>query len=205
MRLISYAFKVGCVSACMALLASCATMSPEECKVADWHAVGQQDGLQGAPLSLLGQRAEDCAKVDVGIDTASYAKGRDLGLSSYCRLENAVPLGLSGASYAGVCPPAIDGLFRMRYQLARAVFALRAELREYHDRSDRLERRLRELHREEDRQLAAASTEQARNRVRKDMDQQSNAIRHELGETDRRLHRTRDALRGAEFDLGNLR
>ena len=41
------------------LLASCATMSPEECKRADWGAVGQADGLDGQPLSYLDDRAPD--------------------------------------------------------------------------------------------------------------------------------------------------
>ena len=36
-------------------LAACATMSPQECRVANWNDVGLRDGLDGRPLSLLGE------------------------------------------------------------------------------------------------------------------------------------------------------
>lgn len=187
------------------LLASCATMSPEECKSARWNEVGQRDGLRGAPLSVLSARVEDCAKVDVAVDTQAYHQGRDWGLQSYCRIENAVPLGLSGASYAGVCPPAIDMVFQQRYQIAYAVYALRAEVKSLDDRIESLERRLRDTNRTEDDRLRSATSDAERSKVRKDMDDQRQSIRNELSDTDRRLHRKRDELRYAEFDLTNLR
>ena len=42
-------------------LASCATMSPEECRFANWNDVGLRDGLDGKPLTLLNARVSDCA------------------------------------------------------------------------------------------------------------------------------------------------
>jgi len=187
------------------LLVSCATMSPEECKLARWNEVGQRDGLRGAPLSVLGDRVEDCAKVDVVVDTQAYSQGRDLGLLSYCRIENAVPLGLSGGSYAGVCPPAIDMVFQQRYQVAHTVYALRNEVKSLDDRTEYLERKLRDINRSEDDRLRGAGSDAERSKIRKDMDDQRQNIRNELSDTDRRLHRRRDDLRNAEFDLGNLR
>jgi hypothetical protein len=190
---------------CCLLLSSCATMSPEECKVADWREVGQRDGQNGQTLSHLQSRVEDCAKVGVSVNAQAYRVGRDLGLRSYCRLENAVPLGLNGGYYAGVCPPAIDGLFQQRFQLARSVYDLRNDVRSLDDRTESLERRLRETNHEEDRRLKEARTDDERKKVRKAMDDERRDIRNELSETDRRLRRKRDELRSAEYALGNMR
>jgi hypothetical protein len=186
------------------LLASCATMSPEECKVADWREVGQRDGLNGKPLSQLHDRAEDCGKIGVAIDTQAYTFGRNQGLRSYCRLENAVPLGLSSGSYAGVCPPEIDQLFQQRFQVARSVHDLRNEVNNLNDRTESLERRLRDLHHSEESRMKEAASDDQRKKVRKAIDDERHDIRTELSEVDRRLRRKRDELRSAEYALGNL-
>jgi hypothetical protein len=187
------------------LLASCATMSPEECKVADWREVGQRDGLDGQPLSHLHDRAEDCGKVGVAINTQAYTLGRNQGLRSYCRLENAVPLGLSGGSYSGVCPPEIDQSFQQRFQVARSVHDLRNDVNNLNDRTESLERQLRDLHRSEESRMKEAGSDEQRKKVRKAIDDERHDIRAELSEVDRRLRRKRDELRSAEYALGNLR
>lgn len=187
------------------VLASCATMSPEECKVADWREVGQRDGLNGKSLSYLHDRTEDCGKVGVAINTQAYTLGRNLGLRSYCRLENAVPLGLSGGFYGGVCPPEIDQLFQQRFQVARSVHDLRNEVRNLDDRAESLERRLRDLHHSEEKRLKDATSDDQRKKVRKAVDDERHDVRVELSETDRRLRRKRDELRSAEYALGGLR
>ena len=46
-------------------LASCATMSPEECRFANWTDVGMRDGLAGKTLGLLNERISDCAEAGV--------------------------------------------------------------------------------------------------------------------------------------------
>lgn len=187
------------------LLASCATMSPEECQLANWRDMGQRDGQRGEPLSLLGRRAEDCAKVNVDIDQQAYQQGRELGLRSYCRLDNAVPLGLSGATYAGVCAPDIESRFVPRYQGARVVYLLRTEVQSLGERTQRLERRLYEQRREEDQRMRSAGSDAERSKIHRDMDDERNAIRSELRELDYRLRRKRDDLRAAEFNLTQLR
>jgi len=186
------------------LLASCATMSPEECQLADWREVGLRDGLRGETLALLGKRADDCSKVNVAIDQQAYQQGRIQGLQSYCRLDQAVPLGLSGAGYAGVCPPETEALFVPRYQAGRAVYVLRAELRGLDDSAQRLERRLLDLRRDEELRLRNASTDAERSKVRREIEDERMRIRNALRDTDRRLHQARDALRAAEFRLNQL-
>lgn len=186
------------------LLGSCATMSPEECKQARWYEIGKADGLIGAALSVLTSRVEDCAKVDVDVDTEAYRQGRDLGLGSYCRIENAVPLGLSGYYYARVCPPEIDAVFQQRHQVAFAVYSLRTDIHNLTVRTDTLEYRLREISRNEESRLRSATTDVDRSKIHKESDDERQHVRNELSETDRRLRRKRDELRAAEYNLSNL-
>jgi hypothetical protein len=187
------------------LLSSCATMSPEECKLADWGAVGQSDGLDGKALTYLDGRTKDCAKVGVALNTQVYLHGRELGLRTYCRLENAVPLGLHGGTYAGVCPPEIDMLFQQRFQIARGVYDLRSDVRNLDVQIDNLEHRLRDLHQGEERRLKDAGSDDQRKKVRQAMDDERRSLRGEISDSDRRLRRKRDELRSAEQALGNLR
>ena len=187
------------------LLASCATMSPEECKLADWAQIGQRDGMEGRTLAQLSDRSADCAKVGVSVNSQAYNQGRDQGLRSYCRPDNALRVGLSGGFYGGVCPPESHPAFLSQYEAARYVYGLRNEVTTLDGRIDSLERRLRDLNRGEEKRLADATTDEQRKTVRKAIDDERRDIRNELSETDRRLRRKRDELRSAEFSLSNLR
>jgi hypothetical protein len=198
---------LGCIAVLLIgfLAAGCETMTPEECKFANWQDIGMRDGLEGKPMSLFNERAKDCSKAGSRVDSGIYMAARDQGLLSYCRIENAAPLGLSGKSYAGVCPARIDYEFRRRYQTGYAVHELRSKVAELDSRSDRLERRLREADRDEDKQLKAADKDDDRKRIRKEFDDRRRHMRNELGDIDRDMRHTRDNLRAAEYAFDSLR
>lgn len=165
------------------LFAGCATMTADECRVANWGDVGLRDGLEGKTLSVLNDRVKDCAEAKVAVDTPRYLQGRDQGLLQFCRIENAVPLGLNGKSYSGVCPPGIDPEFRRRYQVGRDVFSARTDLRSLESRRTAAEERLRSAGTDDDRRRA----------------------RDELRDLDHDMVRARDRLRDTERVLGRLR
>lgn len=171
------------VLAFSAWLAGCATMTADECKVANWGDVGLRDGLEGKALSVLNDRVKNCAEAKVAVDTPRYLQGRDQGLLQFCRIENAVPLGLNGNSYNGVCPPGIDPEFRRRYQAGRDVFTARTDLRSLESRRATAEERLR-----------SAGTDDERRRAR-----------DELRDLDYAMVRARDRLRDSERALGRIR
>lgn len=164
-------------------LSGCATMTPSECQTANWSDVGLRDGLAGAALSVLNDRVTDCAEAKVAVDTPRYLQGRDQGLIQYCRIENAVPLGLNGSSYEGVCPAVADGEFRRRYRIGRDVHLARAELRNLGGRLSAAEDRLRSAASDEDRRRA----------------------REALRDLDADMRRARDRLRDAEWAIDRLR
>lgn len=187
------------------VISGCQTMTKDECQYANWNDIGLRDGLSGQPLSLLSDRVNDCTEAGTRVDTPLYLAAREQGLQSFCRLENAVPLGLSGAGYAGVCPAQVDYEFRQRYQAGYAVHELRNKVGELDNRSDRLQRQLREADHEEHQQLKASDKDDDRARIRKEFDERRRHLRRELGELDRAIPHTRDALRAAEYSLDYLR
>lgn len=185
----------------VAILSGCATMTPEQCQQASWMDVGLRDGLDGQPMSTLDERITDCKKVGVVVDTGRYVTGREQGLQTYCRLDNAITIGLSGGAYGGVCPPMIDAEFRRLYGKGFAVYELRTEVINLDARSGTLQRQLRDMDRDEEKQLRDAEKDEDRQRIRKDFDQRRYRLRNELTDLDHRLRRTRDALRFAEMAL----
>lgn len=188
------------VSASIAI-AGCATMSPEECKRANWAELGHQDGLAGKPMSMLDARMKDCSVVGIGADTGRYVTGRAQGLQTFCNLDNALPLGLSGGSYEGVCPPIIEAEFRHRFTMGRAVHDLRSEVGQLDAHIDKLQHQLHEADRDEGKRLQEASKDEDRRHIQKEFDEHRNRLRDELRDLDRHLQRKRDALRAAEFAL----
>ena len=178
-------------------------MTPEQCKHANWVEVGQRDGLEGEPMSTLDDRIKDCKEAGVVVDTGRYVSGREQGLQTYCKLDNALALGLNGAHYAGACPPMIDPAFRRIYEKGRAVDEWRTEVLRLEARSESISRRLFDSGRDERRQVSEAGKDEERKRLQKEFDQRRQQLRLELFELDRSLQRARDALRSAESALRN--
>ena len=160
-----------------ALLNGCATMTADECKVANWSDVGLRDGVDGAALSRLDDRVKDCAQAKVAVDTARYLQGREQGLLQYCRIENATPLGLSGKRYDGVCPAPIDGEFRRRLRLGRDVHDARVAARSLEANIGAAEERLRAAPNDEDRRRAREALRDLDSDIRRARDRQRDAER----------------------------
>lgn len=165
------------------LLAGCATMDADQCRQADWRAVGLRDGQNGEPLALMERRAKDCADNQVRLDTARYQEGRNQGLPQFCRVELAARFGLEGKPYHGVCPPAIDPEFKRRHAVGWEVNQARAAMRDLDTRQQSAETR-----------LSKAKTDEDRRRARQD-----------LRELDGDIRRARDRVRDAEWNFDRLR
>jgi len=99
----------------------CATMSEDECRLADWRTIGYEDGAAGAPASAIGSRREACAEHGVVPDLAAYRAGREEGLREFCQPRNAYNLGARGAQYAGVCPADLEPAFAEAYDRGREL------------------------------------------------------------------------------------
>lgn len=131
------------------LLASCASLSPEQCQNADWRQIGYADGANGLPASRIQDHASACAKIGARPDMEAYLSGRIEGLVSYCQAENGFDVGRRGAAdNAGDCPPHVRAAFLQNYRQGREINALESQIATLRSNMDN-ERR--EMRRREDR------------------------------------------------------
>lgn len=96
----SKAALVGCV---LCLNAGCATMSKKDCQVANWEAIGEQDGAHGAMPNYVANHAKACAGIKITPNRVLWEKGRQKGLKNYCTPLNAYVIGRDGRSLSPVC------------------------------------------------------------------------------------------------------
>ena len=121
-----------CATATVILLAAlqgCATLSEADCLTADWAVMGEVDGHEGKPLSVLNDYRRQCADYGVVPDSQAYMEARERGLTSFCTQSNGYRQGRSGARDQRVCPAALDPDFRSGHQLGRAVYTSLTALR----------------------------------------------------------------------------
>ncbi|MBN7820032.1 DUF2799 domain-containing protein [Bowmanella yangjiangensis] len=85
------------------LLAGCASISKEECLVADWYAMGVTDGSQGRALAAFRDYQADCAKHQLSSDFEQYQAGHQQGVVNYCVYSNGVALGRQGNNFNTLC------------------------------------------------------------------------------------------------------
>ena len=112
----------------LALLAGCASLDKDECRTADWRAIGLEDGVKGRTLDRLGDHRKACAKHGVTPDTDRYIAGRTEGLATYCTPDNGYRVGRTGESYHGVCPELSAPAFVAAYNRGHELYALHSRL-----------------------------------------------------------------------------
>lgn len=105
-------------------LAGCAGMSANECALADWQAVGYEDGVQGRSSDKFGSYRKNCAKHEVAPNFQAYQSGRDAGLREYCQPTRGFREGSRGAKYVGVCPADLEGDFLDGFNDGRTLYEL---------------------------------------------------------------------------------
>ena len=86
------------------LLASCATLSEEQCRGGNWYDIGLQDGKAGRTADYLGKHAKACSKFGIAPNQSQWEDGRQDGLPLYCRPAQAWREGAKGRSLSPVCP-----------------------------------------------------------------------------------------------------
>lgn len=94
------------------LLAGCATtqsLKPADCQVANWKAVGYQDGLKGASSQEILRHARTCQGRSIP-NREQWEMGRQKGLVEYCTKKNAYELGRQGITISAVCEQNLEEL-----------------------------------------------------------------------------------------------
>jgi hypothetical protein len=111
------------------LLAGCATLSPEQCRNADWRQIGFADGANGASAARINDHAKACAETGVRPDLDGYLRGREQGLVNYCRPENGFAVGRGGnVPNAADCPEGMKPAFMDQYRRGQEIHLLESDL-----------------------------------------------------------------------------
>ncbi len=185
-------------------LASCATMSAEQCMAGDWAGQGYSDGASGLTMSQLEEHAEACAKHGVTPDRSAYAAGRDQGLVRYCTPANGFRVGRTGSGYGGVCPSYLEVDFMPAYRDGQIVHDVEQALTNARSSADSLGARLEELDDKiagKQRELRAEGlTEPQRDQIRDRIQE----LRRERAETEREWRRAQNAIDDAERDVRDI-
>ena len=179
-----------------ALASSCQTMSKEECAVADWRVIGEQDGAAGyAPQDRFARHVKACTKAGVSADQTLWYQGYQQGLPRYCTPLNGLSVGSQGKTYANVCPVNLETGFREGYELGRLHHEKKREISSRESRIRSLEQSIRD-----DEKLLAEGTEDRR-AVERRIDDNRRTIR----DLDRDIGRMESDLRRIEDDMEDFR
>ncbi len=134
------------------LLAGCESMSPTECKAADWGRVGHADGTRGESDRRIADYTEDCGKVGVTPNAQLYRYGWDQGIVNFCTPANGWREGLQGNfGKASVCQGQAGFAGFSRYlDAGLQVHNTQAQMQRNARESERLQRRLEESKNDEE-------------------------------------------------------
>lgn len=135
--------------------AGCASMNEDECMVADWNAIGYQDGAHGSTTGGFTSRSKACAKHGITSDFNAYLAGWDEGVKRYCTPQNGFATGSNGGRYQGVCPSEVETDFLAAYSDGRQLYTLTSALQQIDYEIDRGEDRMISIkHEIEEKELA---------------------------------------------------
>src|SRR3546814_8917613 len=100
------------MTAVLMALASCNTMSKEECRVADWKVVGDTDGAAGYdPQRRFADHVKSCAKSGAAPDQTGWYEGYRSGITRYCTPLSGASNGEAGRGHHNVCSPELEPVF----------------------------------------------------------------------------------------------
>mgnify|MGYP003640526845 FL=1 len=187
---------VALLVALCALLSSCQTMSKEECAVADWRVIGEQDGAAGYnPQDRFARHVEACTRAGVSADQTLWYQGYQQGLPRYCTPLNGLSVGSQGGSYANVCPVDLDAGFREGYDLGRIYHQKKGEISSLEYRITSLEQAIRA-----DEDLIRNSKTDTR-----EIERRIDANRWQIRDIERDIGRLQSDLRRIEADMDDFR
>ncbi|MGE4131530.1 MAG: DUF2799 domain-containing protein [Bdellovibrionales bacterium] len=103
---------------------ACQTLTPKQCRQADWQQIGRADGEHGRPLTKLKEHRQIC-QAHAEINNSQYLVGWQQGVQAYCRPDNAYQIGVEGFLHDDVCPKNQAEEFQARYMDGRKLFLTR--------------------------------------------------------------------------------
>ncbi len=149
------------------LLAGCATLSEDQCRLVDWKDLGQRDGTLGQSPDRVQDHAKSCAKVGIVPDVAMWRAGWREGVVAYCTPRTAWSEGSRNHAYRGACRDLDEEGFKRWHRAGLDVYRTRTERERARSEVERLEAQLKKAEKDDERKtlrerIRALDTEQAR-------------------------------------------
>lgn len=167
----------------------CATMTPEECAVADWELIGERDGRSGHPPEYFARRAGDCQEAGYEADQAAWRRGWDRGIADFCTPGTGFRKGLEGYNYDHICPGYLEDHFLEGFGTGIAIHDAQVRLDQTKSEIESTEKRLREMR--EDEEVSRKTRENERDRLK--------TLRERLRKQELELERLRGIAEGRGF------
>ncbi|MCU7796317.1 MAG: DUF2799 domain-containing protein [Candidatus Thiodiazotropha sp. (ex Myrtea spinifera)] len=182
-------------------LSGCASMDKEECLVADWQAIGYEDGAKGYALSHLGKHRKACSEYGITPDMERYEQGRLTGLQEYCIPSNGYALGKSGKKLNRACKAPLASEFEQAWSDGIEVYNAKSKLRNSERMLKRQQKKLDELNsRIEDAEIEIVS-DGISSKQRKALLAEIKDLNAELEETEHELSALEDQVLDDRDDL----
>jgi hypothetical protein len=129
----------------LGMLASCATLSKNECLEANWFEIGRRDGVMGKPRSLFQEHYKACLEYAVKGDREAYYKGREAGLESYCTYETGFNQGCLNRAYRYVCSSNLEPNFLAGYAKGHELYKYNKKIASLENRRKSIEKQIKDL------------------------------------------------------------
>lgn len=130
----------------VAALGGCATLTPEQCRQADWYELGARDALAGSAPGIIDSHARACDRAGVVPDAALWQAGYNETLPRFCVGAYGYRLGARDGTYHGQCPPELEREFLDGFRLGQDVHDLEGQIREVEENIERLRQSMRDEH-----------------------------------------------------------
>lgn len=149
MKTLSKGMRVALFTALAVIGSGCATMSADECRVADWYRIGEQDARAGRNADFLATRSRNCNDAGFPADTSAWYAGFEFGLGFFCTLDNGFRFGLDGNRYQRSCPADLEPAFIEGYELGLPLHGAMSRVSSLQTRLNELNRDIRRQERAE--------------------------------------------------------
>lgn len=157
------------------LLSGCATMSEEQCRGANWAALGQSDARDGDMPEFGADRVKSCTEKGIPGNFAEWKRGWEIGRREVCTPGNAISWAQRSSDYKpGFCPPDLEPAFLSIYAPARERYVFEKRIRDLQFQIDEKSRRLEDVIRQSGRSENQSRQKQA------ELSAQRSSLEHEI-------------------------
>ncbi len=170
--------------------------------MADWRAIGYEDGLRGRASSQISEHRQACAKHGVVPNQSAYRTGYQEGVREYCTPEKGFERGKRGSSYSGFCPEDLQQGFLEGYQHGKDHYKLTKAINEHRNKISRSKSRVKKLEKKVREREAALISDDTDKNQRLTLLQKIKEDQKEIGELEAVIieQEKLKAVKEAEFD-----